>query len=74
MKHEHDERNLLGAEANPPVQLFARTAEYYSRSTVNLFAVVFDEFPVRVHLKSRLFTVRLDEHLVTPLTIGIVFP
>jgi hypothetical protein len=39
-----------------------------------LFAVVFYEFPVRIHLKSRLFTVRLDEHFTVPPAIGIVFP
>jgi hypothetical protein len=35
--------------------------------------VLLYEIPVRVHLKQGLFTVRFEEHLVIPLTIGIVF-
>ena len=45
----------------------------FKRGRCGLFVLLY-EIPVRVHLKQGLFTVRFDEHLVIPLTIGIVFP
>ena len=50
-----------------------RLNEYLRGSSHGLF-VLFHEVSVGVYFKSRLFTVRFDEHLVIPLTIGIVFP
>jgi hypothetical protein len=43
------------------------------RQRFGLFVLLY-EIPVGVHLKQGLFTARFDEHLVIPLTIGIVFP
>jgi hypothetical protein len=60
--------------ANSPAQQFATTAEYLFDSSCGLFSVVFYQFPVRVYLKSRLFTICFDEDLVVPPAIGIVFP
>ena len=69
----HGARNTTGADANPLAQPFARTAENSCDSSGGLFVVLY-ELPVRIHLEARLFTVRFDEHLVIPLTIGIIFP
>jgi len=68
-----DPGNFSGADANPPAQPFGRTAEYLRDSSCGLFVLLY-KLPVRIHLEARLFTVRFDEHLVIPLTIGIVFP
>ena len=48
--------------------------KYLCEPRCGLFAVLSQEFPVRINLESRLFAVRCDEDLVVPSAIGIVFP
>ena len=66
-------RTITGADTNPPAQPFARMAEYLCEDAVD-YSCCFTKFPFGSTLKQGLFTVRFDEHLVIPLTIGIVFP
>ena len=57
----------------PPAGHSREWLNIYATAVAELF-VLLHEVPVRVDLKQGLFTVRFDEHLVIPLTIGIVFP
>jgi hypothetical protein len=60
--------------ARMPIQLPIRDRAKIFIERCGLFAVLSQEFPVRINLESRLFAVRCNEDLVVPSAIGIVFP
>ena len=69
-------RRLVTPRRHAAIHLRSHPGErlnYYATTAASLF-VLPNEIPVCVHLTSRFFPIRFDEHLVIPLTVGIVFP